>query len=69
MGPRKGRGAFVERPLIKTTREAQRDAHKYAEALLLMPGDRRKLGLEEWGDDDPFLPSWLRGEEDASDQP
>ena len=53
-------GQFVEHPLIRTVREAERDAHRYAEALLLMPADRRKLGLEERRDDNPFLPSWLQ---------
>jgi len=51
------RGQWVEHPLIKTSREAERDAHRYAEALLLLPADRHKLGLgEEIGDG---LPSWL----------
>ena len=54
----------MEHPSIRTAREAERDAHKYAEALLLMPADRRKLGLEKRREDDPFLPPWLRDEGD-----
>ena len=57
-------GKFVEHPSIRTAREAEPDAHKYAEALLLMPADRRKLGLEKRRGDDSFLPPWLRDEGD-----
>jgi len=40
-------GQPVEHPLIRTPRQAEHDAHRYAEALLLLPADRHKLGFGE----------------------
>ncbi len=50
-------GQEVEHPLLRTIRHAEHDAHRYAEALLLLPADRHKLGLGEGVGDG--LPSWL----------
>ena len=60
---RGSQGQLVEHPLIRTVREAERDATRYAEALLLMPADRRRYGLDERPED--VLPSWLDDREEA----
>ena len=38
---RGSQGQLVEHPAIKTVREAERDAHKYATDLLLTPASRK----------------------------
>jgi P27 family predicted phage terminase small subunit len=58
-GTTKGsQGQLVEHPAIKTAREAERDAHKYATDLLLTPSARRKAAIES-ADAGDALPPWL----------
>lgn len=45
---------LVQHPDVKTAREAERDAHEYASALLLTPAARKRAGLEEPIDDGEF---------------
>jgi P27 family predicted phage terminase small subunit len=39
-------GQLVQHPSVKTAREAELDAQKYADSLLLTPDARRRAGLE-----------------------
>ena len=55
---RGSQGQLVEHPAIKTAREAERDAHKYAEALILTPDARRKAAIEA-ADAPDAVPAWL----------
>jgi len=48
------RRQLVQHPDVRTLREAERDAHTYAEALLLTPAEREKLEIVE-----PRAPSAL----------
>jgi P27 family predicted phage terminase small subunit len=54
---RGSQGQLVEHPLTRTVRQAERDAHCYAQALLLLPADRLRRGPAE---DPPSRPSWLQ---------
>ena len=40
-------GQPVPHPLLRVARESERDAHEYAEALLLTPRARRRAGVGE----------------------
>lgn len=40
-------GNLVAHPGIKTERDADTDAHRYAEALLLTPAARQKAGMKQ----------------------
>jgi hypothetical protein len=51
-------GQLVEHPAIKTAREAERDAHKYATDLFLTPSARCKAAIES-ADAGDALPAWL----------
>ena len=47
---RGSQGQLVEHPALKTIREAERDAHKYATALLLTPASRKAEADKKGGD-------------------
>jgi P27 family predicted phage terminase small subunit len=44
-------GQLVQHPYVKTAREAEHDAHRYAQALLLTPEARKKLARAAEADD------------------